>query len=57
MTLTQRRADRASSRRYKFGWSDSDTAGAGAKRGLYEDVVRDISAKKSEPRVDAATCG
>jgi Fe-S cluster assembly protein SufB len=35
--------------RYKFGWSDSDTAGAGARRGLSEDVVRDISAKKSEP--------
>ncbi len=35
--------------RYKFGWADSDTAGAGARRGLSEDVVRDISAKKSEP--------
>jgi Fe-S cluster assembly protein SufB len=35
--------------RYKFGWSDSDAAGAAAKRGLNEDVVRDISAKKSEP--------
>ncbi len=35
--------------RYKFGWSDSDVAGAAAKRGLNEDVVRDISAKKSEP--------
>jgi Fe-S cluster assembly protein SufB len=35
--------------RYKFGWSDSDVAGAGAKRGLSEEVVRDISAKKSEP--------
>jgi Fe-S cluster assembly protein SufB len=34
--------------RYKFGWSDSDTAGAGARRGLSEDVVRDISAKKDE---------
>jgi Fe-S cluster assembly protein SufB len=35
--------------RYKFGWADSDTAGASARRGLSEDVVRDISAKKSEP--------
>jgi Fe-S cluster assembly protein SufB len=35
--------------RYKFGWSDSDVAGAAARRGLNEDVVRDISAKKSEP--------
>ncbi len=34
---------------YKFGWSDSDAAGAAAKRGLSEEVVRDISAKKSEP--------
>ena len=35
--------------RYKFGWSDSDVAGAAAKRGLNDDVVRDISAKKNEP--------
>jgi Fe-S cluster assembly protein SufB len=35
---------------YKFGWSDTDTAGAAAKRGINEDVVRDISAKKSEPQ-------
>ena len=35
--------------RYGFGWSDSDAAGANARRGLNEDVVRDISAKKSEP--------
>jgi len=34
---------------YAFGWSDSDAAGAAAKRGINEDVVRDISAKKSEP--------
>jgi len=34
---------------YKFGWADSDAAGAAARRGLSEDVVRDISAKKSEP--------
>jgi Fe-S cluster assembly protein SufB len=35
--------------RYAFGWSDSDTAGATARRGLNEDVVRNISALKSEP--------
>ncbi|SDP40802.1 Iron-regulated ABC transporter membrane component SufB [Nakamurella panacisegetis] len=34
---------------YAFGWSDSDVAGASARRGINEDVVRDISAKKSEP--------
>jgi len=35
--------------RYEYGWADSDTAGESARRGLSEDVVRDISAKKSEP--------
>ena len=35
--------------RYKFGWSDSDVAGESARRGLSEDVVRDISALKDEP--------
>jgi Fe-S cluster assembly protein SufB len=35
--------------RYKFGWADTDIAGASARRGLSEHVVRDISAKKSEP--------
>ena len=34
---------------YKFGWSDTDTAGADAVRGINEGVVRDISAKKNEP--------
>ncbi|MDZ4250620.1 MAG: Fe-S cluster assembly protein SufB [Candidatus Nanopelagicales bacterium] len=34
---------------YEYGWSDSDEAGSGARRGLDEDVVRDISAKKNEP--------
>ncbi len=36
--------------RYEYGWADSDTAGATAKRGLGEDVVRDISSRKSEPQ-------
>ncbi|TAM92455.1 MAG: Fe-S cluster assembly protein SufB [Jatrophihabitans sp.] len=35
--------------RYGFGWADSDAAGASARRGLSEAVVRDISAKKHEP--------
>lgn len=35
--------------RYDFGWSDKNDVGANAKRGLNEDVVRDISSKKSEP--------
>jgi Fe-S cluster assembly protein SufB len=34
---------------YKFGWADTDVAGATARRGLNEEVVRDISAKKNEP--------
>ncbi|WP_433700590.1 Fe-S cluster assembly protein SufB [Nocardiopsis sp. CA-288880] len=33
---------------YEFGWADSDTAGATARRGLNEEVVRDISSKKDE---------
>ncbi|TAM65930.1 Fe-S cluster assembly protein SufB [Mycobacterium sp.] len=39
----------ASLGRYEYGWADSDVAGASAKRGLSEAVVRDISMKKSEP--------
>src|ERR1700728_4486854 len=35
--------------RYKFGWADADRAGESARRGLNEEVVRDISAKKNEP--------
>ncbi|NDK30537.1 Fe-S cluster assembly protein SufB [Nesterenkonia haasae] len=34
---------------YEYGWSDSDTAGATAKRGIDTSVVEDISNKKSEP--------
>ena len=34
---------------YEFGWHDKTDAGANAKRGLTEDVVRDISQKKNEP--------
>jgi Fe-S cluster assembly protein SufB len=36
--------------RYQYGWADSDVAGASARRGLNEEVVRDISAKKNEPQ-------
>jgi Fe-S cluster assembly protein SufB len=35
--------------RYEYGWHDADVAGSNARRGLNEDVVRDISAKKNEP--------
>jgi Fe-S cluster assembly protein SufB len=35
--------------RYEFGWADPDVAGATAKRGLNEAVVREISALKNEP--------
>ena len=47
-TLTQEQAI-DSLGHYAFGWSDSDVAGASARRGINEEVVRDISAKKSEP--------
>jgi len=35
---------------YEYGWADKDVAGSEAKRGLNEDVVKDISAKKNEPQ-------
>ena len=35
---------------YEYGWADSDTAGETARRGLNDEVVRDISARKSEPQ-------
>jgi Fe-S cluster assembly protein SufB len=35
--------------RYDFGWKDTDVAGASARRGVNDDVVRDISARKGEP--------
>ena len=34
---------------YRFGWHDKDAAGAAARRGLNEDVVKDISGRKDEP--------
>ena len=34
---------------YQYGWHDSDAAGAAARRGLDESVVRGISALKNEP--------
>ena len=34
---------------YEYGWSDKNDVGANARRGLSEEVVRDISAKKNEP--------
>ncbi|MDQ1293634.1 MAG: Fe-S cluster assembly protein SufB [Actinomycetota bacterium] len=35
--------------RYAYGWADPDPAGAEARRGLDEDVVREISRIKGEP--------
>src|SRR3954451_20237288 len=35
--------------RYRFGWADTDVAGASARRGLSAEIVSDISARKSEP--------
>jgi Fe-S cluster assembly protein SufB len=35
--------------RYEYGWADPDVAGVGARRGLSEEVVRNISALKNEP--------
>ena len=34
---------------YRFGWADPDVAGASARRGLSDEVVRDISTRKNEP--------
>ncbi|MGV8908902.1 MAG: Fe-S cluster assembly protein SufB, partial [Propionicimonas sp.] len=34
---------------YQYGWHDSDAVGKLARRGVDEDVVRNISALKSEP--------
>ena len=34
---------------YEYGWSDKTDAGANAKRGIDESVVRNISALKNEP--------
>jgi Fe-S cluster assembly protein SufB len=36
--------------RYEYGWADTDKAGEGARRGLNEDVVRNISSLKNEPK-------
>jgi Fe-S cluster assembly protein SufB len=49
-TIDQRNPELEGLGRYEYGWADSDTAGATAKRGLSEEVVRDISSKKSEPQ-------
>ncbi|WP_432559256.1 Fe-S cluster assembly protein SufB [Granulicoccus sp. GXG6511] len=36
--------------RYEYGWADPDVAGATAKRGLNEAVVKEISQLKGEPK-------
>jgi Fe-S cluster assembly protein SufB len=35
---------------YEYGWADSDVAGSSARRGLSDEVVLDISRRKSEPQ-------
>jgi Fe-S cluster assembly protein SufB len=40
---------------YGYGWHDTDVAGAGARRGLDDGVVRGISALKDEPEWMLAT--
>ena len=40
---------------YTYGWHDSDAAGEAAKRGIDEQVVRDISADKAS-RSGCSTC-
>ena len=35
---------------YEFGWSDKNDVGANSRRCINEEVVRDISSKKSEPQ-------
>ncbi|MBP7972472.1 MAG: Fe-S cluster assembly protein SufB [Candidatus Nanopelagicales bacterium] len=49
MTETSTHPDLDGIGTYEFGWHDTDSIGASARRGLSEDVVRDISAKKNEP--------
>jgi Fe-S cluster assembly protein SufB len=49
-TIDQRNPELEGIGRYQFGWADSDVAGSTAKRGLNEDVVRNISTLKSEPQ-------
>src|SRR4051794_26012013 len=49
-TIDQRNPELEGLGRYEYGWADTDVAGAAAKRGLSEDVVRDISSKKGEPQ-------
>ena len=36
--------------KYEYGWSDKTDAGSNSRRGLNEEVVRDISSKKNEPQ-------
>jgi len=50
MTTTTSHPELEGLGRYQYGWSDSDAAGATARRGLNEDVVRGISALKNEPQ-------
>ncbi|MEY3407742.1 MAG: hypothetical protein RL038_803 [Actinomycetota bacterium] len=48
--MTAEPAELAGIGNYEYGWHDGNDAGASARRGLSEEVVRDISAKKNEPQ-------
>jgi Fe-S cluster assembly protein SufB len=47
--LTEQEATINELGRYEYGWHDKNDAGATARRGLNEEVVRDISSRKNEP--------
>ncbi len=49
-TIDERNPELEGIGRYEFGWSDKNEASENARRGLNEEVVRDISSKKSEPQ-------
>ena len=42
---------------YEFGWSDKNDVSANSRRGLSEEVVRDISSKRATMDVGLATKG
>jgi Fe-S cluster assembly protein SufB len=48
--LTEQEATINELGRYEYGWHDKNDAGATARRGLNEEVVRDISSRKNEPK-------
>lgn len=49
-SLSQEETLECLGQRYAYGWHDSDAAGQTARRGLDEDVIREISSIKGEPK-------